>query len=312
MKAKIVFFGSSEFSARVLAVLFENFSVAAVVTRADQPVGRAATITSTPAAILAEKLNLKLLKPQKLNTAEFLAEIASLKPDLFLVVAYGKIIPQALLDIPKQGALNIHGSLLPKYRGAAPIHAALLNGETTTGITVMLMDAQMDHGPILRQREIKIGATDTFIELENKLAELAGKSITADIQKFTSGQLKSQPQNHGQATFTKIVSKEDGKIDWNRTAQEIFNQYRAYIAWPGVWTTFDSQILKITKCALAAAETSAKKPGEVFQSPENKILVKCGGGSVLEILELQLAGKKTTQVKDFLNGHKNFVGSTLI
>jgi methionyl-tRNA formyltransferase len=308
-KAKIVFFGSSHFSEKILAALSIKYEIVLVITQSDKPVGRKKIMQQTPVALLAKKLNLPLIKPENLKSEETAALIENSKADLFVVVAYGKIIPQQILDFPQMGAINIHASLLPKYRGASPIHSALLNGDKETGITIMLMDAQMDHGPVLSKGALAIDDKDTFPELEKKLAILAEKLILTALPKFISGKLKAKTQEHQQATYTKIINRQDGEINWNRPAFEIYNKYRAYIIWPGIWTKWNNKILKITACKIYKGHFPEKYIGKVFQE-NKKVFVSCQVGFI-EILQLQLEGKTAMPIANFLKGHKNFVGSLL-
>lgn len=304
----IIFFGTSEFSAQILNAVAAKYPVTAVVTQPDKPVGRKQIVTPSLVAKTSEALGLKILKPTSLKTEEVFSELSALKPDLFVVVAYGKIIPKNILELAVKGPINIHGSILPKYRGASPIHSALLNGEKETGITIMLMDEQMDHGPILLQESLEINPNDTFIELEKKLADLSEKLILQAIPDYLEGKLPPKEQDHSAATFTKIISKEDGKIDWNKTALEIYNQHRAYIVWPEIWTTFGGKILKIKNCRLAE-DPSDHNPGKVYQK-DGKVYVQAGLGS-LELLEVQPEGKNTMSVSSFVAGHKDFTGVEL-
>ena len=272
---KIVFFGTSEFSKEILKTLESNFEVLAVVTQPDRPVGRKQEITESPVSKEAHSLNIPALKPESLKDASALNELQELpKADLFVVVAYGQIIPQKVLDLAP--AINIHGSVLPKYRGASPIHAALLSGESETGISIMLMDEKMDHGPVLKIEKVKIEPTDTFIELEQKLCTLAKTLIIETANDFLEGKIEPQEQEHSKATFCKTISKEDGRIDWNTNVSEIFNKYRAYVQWPGLWTLFDGKILKIKKCLPNENKTTM---GVVSKDGE-KIVVGCQDASL--------------------------------
>ncbi len=302
---KIVFFGTSNFSREILKTLKQHFEVLAVVTQPDRPVGRKQEITESPVSKQARELNIPVLKPESLKDDSSLKELQVLpKADLLIVVAYGQIIPKAVLDLAP--AINIHGSILPKYRGASPIHSSLLSGETETGISIMLMDEKMDHGPVLKIEKVKIEPEDTFIELEQKLCELAKTLIIPTANDFLEGRIQPQEQDHSKATFCKTISKEDGRIDWNTNVAEVFNKYRAYIQWPGVWTTFEGKILKIKKCLPNTIKTTA---GVVSLNGE-KILVGCLDAS-LELLEVQLEGKNPTTASDFLRGHPNFVNTKL-
>ncbi len=308
---KIIFFGTSRFSAHILESLQKDFDIAAVVTQPDKPVGRKQEIQQSAVAEVAEQLKLKVLKPTTLKNPEIEAELKQLNPDMFVVVAYGKIIPQNILDIPAKGALNIHGSLLPKYRGASPIQSAILDGEKETGITIMLMDAEMDHGPSLLSGKVAIEPNETFTEVETKLCELAQQLIKEALEKYPTGQLTVQPQNHDQATFTKIITKADGKIDWNKSASEIYNQYRAFSKWPGVWTSYEGKIFKLIKIQPSSKELSSEvETGTVIKNGD-AYLVKAGAGYI-ELMEVQLEGKNNVSAKDFALGHKEFEGSKLV
>ncbi len=303
---KIVFFGTSEFSKEILKTLKESFEILAVVTQPDRPVGRKQEITESVVSKEARSLNVPIFKPENLREPSAFNELKALpKADAFIVVAYGHIIPRGILDLAT--SINIHGSLLPKFRGASPIQSAILSGETETGITIMLMDEKMDHGPILKMESVKIQPEDTFKELEQKLCSLAKEMIVPTINDFLEGKLKPTEQNHSEASFCQTITKEDGKIDWNTDVKDIYNKYRAFIQWPGVWTSFDGKILKIKKCL--ASEIKGTEPGIVFKQ-EDKIFVGCANGS-LELLELQLEGKNPTSVSDFVRGYPNFVNTKL-
>lgn len=307
---KIIFFGTSSFAAEALRGLAADSEIAidAVVTAPDKAVGRHQEITASPVAAAAAELGMTVMKPERLRDPEFLKLIAEHSPDAFVVAAYGKILPQALLDIPRFGALNIHGSLLPKYRGASPIQAAIAAGETTTGITMMLMDSEIDHGNMLAKYELDIPAEQTAPELESRLAELAREHIAADLKSYVNGGAQGVEQDHDSATFTEIIAKEDGAIDWNRPSSEIYNQFRAYYAWPGIHTSYDGKRFKILDCR--PSEVEAGLPvGAVFVK-EDRCYVTCGSGS-LELLEVQLEGKKAMSIADFLNGQTQFSGTML-
>ncbi|MDB4940146.1 MAG: Methionyl-tRNA formyltransferase [Candidatus Doudnabacteria bacterium] len=306
---KILFFGTSDFSAKILKALSNQFEIVGVVTQTDKAVGRKKEFRQSPVAIIAGELGFKVLKPQSLKNEEALNQIKALNADIFVVIAYGKIIPQNILDLAKQGAINIHPSLLPKYRGPSPIQSVLLNGEKETGVTIMLMDQLMDHGKILLQEKINIDPDETHAQLEDKLYTLSEKLILKTIPQYLDNQITPLEQNHDQATFCKIISKEDGKIDWIKPAAEIYNQYRAYSSWPGIWSTYNDQILKIKKITLTSHLLEQSIPGTVYKN-ENRIIVAAGKGSI-EILELQLEGKTTTTATNFILGHKDFIGSRL-
>ncbi|MHB8871552.1 MAG: methionyl-tRNA formyltransferase [Candidatus Doudnabacteria bacterium] len=303
---KIVFFGTSEFSKEILKTLKENFEILAVVTQPDRPVGRKQEITESVVSKEARSLNVPIFKPENLKEPSAFNELKALpKADAFVVVAYGHIIPKGILDLATP--INIHGSLLPKFRGASPIQSAILSGETQTGITIMLMDEKMDHGPVLKMETVSIGPQDTFRELEQKLCSLAKEMIVPTINDYLDAKLKPVEQNHSEASFCQTITKEDGKVDWNTDIKDVFNKYRAFIQWPGIWTTFDGKILKILKCS--ASSVKASEPGMVFEQ-DGKVFVGCTNGS-LEILELQLEGKNPTTISDFVRGYPKFVNTKL-
>lgn len=248
----VVFFGSSQLSAEILQKLIDDgrFEIKAVVTRADKPVGRAKILTATPVAVLAEQKNIPVLKPVKLDD-NFVDAILKLvrddsdligddNIDLFVVAAYGKIIPQTLLDIPKKGAINVHGSLLPKYRGASPIQSAILNGDEKTGVTIMLMDSEMDHGAMLAKSEIEISETETFETLEEKMTEVGGQLLIETLDKFLNNQIQAETQDETQATYCKLIKKSDGyfEIDNPPSLNKLDQMIRAYYPWPNVWTVW--------------------------------------------------------------------------
>ena len=297
----IIFFGSSNFSKIVLEKLNADFQVSLVVTKQPMPVGRKKILTKTPIAELAEALSIPYITPSSLKDMQVVETIKKANPELFVVVAYGKIIPQILLDIPTIGPLNIHGSLLPKYRGASPIQAALYNGDKTTGITIMRMDAQMDHGAIVKQFSLPISDTMTFPELEHSLAELTVAHISETITNVLSGTISEYPQVEQDASFTKIINKEDGRIDWNRSAIEIFNQFRAYIVWPGIWTMLNATKLRIKACRVAEQQYIGA-PGSIVIE-HHRLFVQCGTGA-LELLTVQPDGKQAMNATDFINGHR--------
>lgn len=306
---KIVFFGTTEFSAKILETLVKDYEVLLVLTQADKPVGRKQELQQSPVSAKAAELNLKTLKPESLKDEGIITEIKKIQPDFLVVVAYGKIIPQNILDIPAKGSVNIHGSVLPFYRGASPIHAAILNGEKETGISIMLMDEKMDHGPVLAIEKLEINPDERFEELEKRLADLAAGMINQTIRKFAGGEIQPQEQDHDKATFCKMITKEDGKIDWNKPAKNIYNMFRAYSKWPGIWTTWNNQILKLTSIKTSDSDFQ-KNPGDIVYD-NNRLYVQTGNKAI-EVLQLQLEGKKNLPVEEFLRGQKEFIDTKLI
>ncbi len=314
---KILFFGTSNFAVKILQGLIDSeHQIVGVVTQPDKPVGRKQEIQQSTVSEIAKQHNLHLLKPQTLKDIAVEEQIKDLNADLFVVAAYGKIIPKNILDLAPKGALNVHGSLLPKLRGSSPIQAAILEGLTETGNTIMLMDELMDHGPILAQKTVEINPDDTYQDLEQKMAESGQILLINSLPNYLNGTLLPQEQQHSDATITKIIEKANGKIDWSKSAQEIYNQYRAYFSWPGVWTNYKNQIFKIHKCTLYEVQDPQHKKyvtdfkaGTIQQEGKN-IFVVCGSG-FLQLQEIQLEGKKTTSPESFLAGHSDFVGTQL-
>ncbi len=237
-------------------------------------------------------------------------DFKKLNPDICIVAAYGKIIPKEYLEIPKYGFLNVHPSLLPKYRGPSPIQAAILNGDKETGVTIILMDEKIDHGPIIKTQKAKL-KSQNYEELEKELAELGTKLLIEILPKWIRGELKPKGQNHEAATFTKKFSWPDGKIDWSKSAEVLERQIRALNPEPGTWTEWDGKILKILDALLIPGKDDNLKTGEIFLTGSKQAAIKCGFDTSLLPKIVQLEGKKQVDIKDFLNGHKDFIGSKL-
>ena len=301
--------GTPDFSVPCLLSLIKNYNVKAVVTQPDKKVGRQQELSQSPIKKIALTHKIAVLQPDKVKgNAEFMEQIKSLQPDLIVVVAYGFILPQELLEIPKLGAINVHASLLPKYRGASPIQTAILNNEQETGVTIMLINEKMDEGDILAQVKIKIDTTETFTTLHDKFALLGANLLLEILPQYLGGQIKPQPQDDSQATYCQLITKEMGKINWRKSAQEIDRQIRAFTPWPGAFTFWNGKQLKISAVMVSTVEPSAEI-GKVFKFNDG-IGIKCGKG-VLEIIELQLESKKTMNFKEFLNGNPQIIGSLL-
>jgi methionyl-tRNA formyltransferase len=307
----IVFFGTSSFSAAILETLLadERCAVLAIVTSPDKPVGRKQIMQESAVAQVATAAAIPVHKLSSLRTSESASALTAYDADFFVVAAYGKIIPQNILDLPKHGSINVHASLLPAYRGASPIHGAILAGETQTGITIMAMDAEVDHGAMYAQHTIAIEPDECEPQLESRLAALSMKYISEDLQQIFDGSLKAVAQDHAKATFTKIITKEDGHINWMKSATEIYNQFRAYYEWPGIFAMYDGKRLKILDCQALPELTSTATPGTVIVQ-DHIVMISCGSGS-LQIITVQLEGKQPTLVNDFLNGRPHFIGSML-
>jgi len=318
---RIIFMGTAELSCASLGKLAgdKNFSVAAVVTQPDKPKGRELKVTPSPVKILAEKLNLPVLQPLKARDEQFIAELRELEPGLIVVVAYGQILPQMILDLPRFGCLNVHTSLLPKYRGAAPIQWAIANGDAETGVTIMKVDAGLDTGPILATRRTPILPADDSQNLHDRLAQLGAELLVETIPDFVAGKISPQPQPAEGSTYAAKIKKEDGQIDWNLPAEKIWNRLRAFTPWPGAFTFLRNaehcsanapkpQLLKIWK---AEAVEHAGRAGEILSADKSGILVGCGQNA-LRILELQREGGRRLTAEQFLAGFPIKTGASLI
>lgn len=314
MSYKIIFLGSPDFAVPTLEKLKQDkrFEIIAVFSQPDKKIGRNQIETSSAVKKRALELKIKVYTPENINTPANIAFIQSLQPDFLLTVAYGQIIAPEILKIPKIEALNLHGSLLPKYRGASPIQSALLNGENETGISIMRMITKMDAGEIFYQTKIAISKTDDAESLFQKISEI-GSKITPDIlAKIAKNELKTVSQNENDATYCKKIKKEDGQIDWqNETAQEILNKIRAYTPWPSCYTTFQDKTLKILKAHFLSSSNLIRGslPGTIIQSQNTIHIVTKSGTLIPEIVQLE--GKKPLQINDFIKGKPEFLISVV-
>ena len=284
---KIIFIGTSQFAVLPLENLIKKkYNIIKVITAPDKPTGRQQEITPSPIKQIALKYKLPFFQPEKI--AEITLEISKLKPDLIVLAAYGKIIPKDILGIPKFGCLNLHPSLLPKYRGPSPIQTAILNGEPETGITIMLMDEIIDHGPIIGQKNMAIASDENYQTLEKKLSQLAANFLIEILPQYLQNKIKPQPQNEGRTSYTKILTRQDGQIDWQQSAQVIARKIRAFYPWPGAWTDFNGKRIKILKAKAVDKKQEATLPTKK-------------GFLFLEIV--QPAGKKPMTGQEFFRGH---------
>jgi methionyl-tRNA formyltransferase len=305
MKYKIVFMGTPEFAVPSLSKLYESnlFDILSVYTQADKPVGRKQILTPPEIKVFALEKGLDIKQPIKIkNNNEVLEHLKSLDLDFIVVVAYGKILPKSILDIPKYGCINLHGSLLEKYRGAAPIQWAIANGEEKTGVTIMKMDEGMDTGDIYTKAEIKIDFEDTYITLSKKLSELGSNLLVETLLKIANNEISSIKQDNNFATIAPIIKKEDGLIDWNKSALSIYNLNRAFTPWPLTYTYFRDKTLKIIKC-LPINEEAKGIPGEIIDINKNDFSICTGNGKLL-VKMLQLEGSKEMSSGDFIRGQR--------
>jgi len=305
---RIVFFGTPSFSLPTLRSLLEGpDEVVGVVTQPDREKGRGRKIVISPVKELAFQSGVALFQPEKVKEEAFQEAMKGLRPDLFVVVAYGQILPKSVLQIPRYGAVNVHASLLPRYRGAAPIAWAILRGEEVTGLTTMVMDEGMDTGDILLQTEVQIGAQETCEDLHDRMAPLGAQLLSWTIEKMKAGDLQAVPQDHSKATDAPPLKKEDGHIRWEEQAEEIDRQVRAFNSWPGAFTKWKNRLLKIYR-GEKREKTPAGKAGEVVWVGSDFIEVAAGKDSYL-VKEVQLEGRKKTTVREFLLGHPISAGT---
>ncbi len=325
-RVSVIFFGTSDFAVPALKKLAfdSNYQIKAVITQPDKPAGRKQKLSASPVKIEAEKLGLKVIQPPHLTSPTRGEEKGGLFPpldgegeggvDIFIVASYGKIIPKSILKIPKYGVLNIHPSLLPKYRGPSPIQAAILNGDDETGVTIMKLDEEMDHGPVVASSKFKVDNSEHgYKKLHDELADMGAGLLVKILPEYISGKTKPVPQDHSKATFTKIITKTDGRIDWKKSAEEIDRQIRAYESWPVAWTTLDGKRLKIFEAAPADIPAEARTPSLIpgmIRDDNGPVFAFCRK-SAIEIKTLQFEGAKKIPAREFANGYRGLSGKIL-
>jgi len=308
----LVFCGTPHFAVPTLQSLVDaGFHVRMVVTQPDRPSGRGMTLTAPPVKQRAESLGLLVCQPDKIrNNAELRHDLENIAPRAIVVVGYGRIIPQWMIDLPPLGNINLHASLLPKYRGAAPVQWAIAQGEDVTGVTTMQIDAGLDTGDVLMQLEMPIGEQDTAVTLGPRLADLGAPLVVETLKALNRGAMLSTPQDDSRATLAPILKKEDGRVDFQRSAREIFNRLRGFQPWPGAWTHFRGKTLNITQAQPLPSGSDILDPG-TFKLDCDHLYVGCGDSSTLELLEVQPEGKRRMNVRDFSNGYKPRSGEKL-
>jgi methionyl-tRNA formyltransferase len=305
----LVFCGTPRFAVPILEKLVAaGFAVRLVVTQPDKPRGRGLELALSPVKQSALTLGLPVTQPEKIKTNdEFRFQLSAIHPDAIIVVGYGRIIPQWMIDLPPMGNINLHASLLPKYRGAAPIQWAIASGETVTGVTTMRIDAGLDTGDILQQKEIAIASSDTSETLAPRLSAVGADLMVETLRGLVSGNIHPQPQDSTKASLAPILKKEDGRIDFSRTALDICNRLRGFRPWPGAFTSFRGKNLQVWD-AKPVQRTVAE--GEFFVESDH-LLVGCGDGTALELVEIQLEGKKRMAARDFIHGYRLSSGEKL-
>jgi methionyl-tRNA formyltransferase len=301
---RIVFCGTPEFAVPSLRRLAERpeFFVEAVITQPDRPRGRGGHVSSSPIKETALELGLHVFQPETIksdSSQDFLKRVA---PDAVVIIAYGQIVPASLLTIPRLGWINVHGSLLPRYRGAAPIHWAIANGEKLSGLTTMQIDAGMDTGPTLLRREIDIGADETSPELAARMSTMGADLVAETLVRFDRGEISPVPQQEKEVSYAPILKKEDGRIDWTQTAQQIYNRMRAFTPWPGSYSTFREQTCHVWgRPVTTEIMNTPAAPGQII--PHGKeIQAVCGAETCLQLESIQIEGRKKISAREFANG----------
>jgi methionyl-tRNA formyltransferase len=301
-KINVIFFGTHNFAVEILKGLIKApfINVSKVITQPDRPIGRKKVLTPPPAKVFAEQNDIKVIQPANLKNID----LTQFEADLGITAQYGLLIPKNILNTPKHGILNVHTSLLPKYRGASPIQSALIAGETETGITVMQMTAGLDEGPILKQEKINIDPNDTYTTLDKKLSQAGAKIIAQTVLNFINGKINPQEQDDSKATFCRQMTRENGKIEWSNSAQQIYNLYRGLTPWPGVWTTWEGKKLKLLEIAPSNEEI---EQGKVLV--KNKQIFIGTNTKTIEVTKLQLEGKNAMDATTFINGFRTIEGT---
>ncbi|HEX5235324.1 MAG TPA: methionyl-tRNA formyltransferase [Silvibacterium sp.] len=312
---KIVFCGTPSFAVPTLkAVLRAGHKVALVATQPDRPSGRGMTLVAPPVKEVALAASLKLVQPERIKkNAEFRAQLEDIAPDVILVVAYGRIVPGWMLELPRFGNLNLHASLLPKYRGAAPIQWAVANGEPETGVTTMRLDEGLDTGEILMQRAMALAPDQTSADMFPRLAEMGAALMVETLEGLAAGTIEPRKQDGTQATYAPILNREDGRMHFQQPAMTIYNRWRGFQPWPGAWTMLKGKILAAHRLMPLDAGSISGGPDEpgAVRVEEGRLFVQCGESTWLELVEVQLEGKKRMQAADFLRGHSLRSGDRL-
>ena len=312
---RIVFFGTPEFAVPSLEALLDSGrEPILVVSQPSRPSGRGRKLQAPPVARLAQRRGIPVLQPRRVRSKAFLDTMRELRPQLAVVVAFGQIFPQKLLDIPDHGCINVHASLLPAYRGAAPIQAAIAAGEERTGVTIMKMDAGMDTGPMLGKAALEIGPEETAEELSGRLARLGGKILLSTLEALEEDRLRAEAQGEEGVSYAPQIRREDGLVDWTVTAEELAGRLRAFTPWPGLTAVLRGERVKLLRAEALAADAGGgeaegpSEAGRYLGLRGGRLAVRCGGGTVLGVGRLQRAGRKPLAARDFANGERLVVG----
>ena len=304
---RVIFFGTPDFAVSSLEAVHQaGHEIVQVVAQPDRPQGRGLRMHSPPTAQTARTLGIPVDQPSRLRDQEFLSRVTALKPDLGIVVAYGKILPQSLLEIPRAGFVNVHASLLPKYRGAAPIQRAIEAGETETGVTIMRVDAELDHGPTLAMELTEIGNDERASSLSARLASLGAMALTGTLSALEAGSSIELPQDHAQATYARKIEREEGRVSWQSTAKQLYDRFRAFDPWPGLFVDAGGELVKLLDVTKSEAEADFRA-GTIARSGPDSVAVATSKG-ILEVRQLQRPGKKPTHAVEYLRFRNLNVG----
>jgi methionyl-tRNA formyltransferase len=306
---RVVFMGTPEFAVPSLLALCEHYDVVGVVTQPDRPAGRGQTLTLSPVKVAALTAELPVFQPKTLRSPEAVGHLAEWEPSAIVVAAFGQILPTPVLELPAYGCLNLHGSLLPRYRGAAPMPAAILAGDPVTGVTLMQMDEGLDTGPILAQAEYPITALDTTTSLTARLSSLAAHLLIEKLPGWISGEIQAHPQDDSLATYCGPLEKEDGYLDWTRPAVHLDRQVRACDPWPGAYTTWQGRILKVLRARPRPDRPVEGEPGQVVALKPGIGVVS--GEGLLQLIDVQLSGKRVVDAEEFARGQRGLIGGML-
>ncbi|MEQ8453944.1 MAG: methionyl-tRNA formyltransferase [Sandaracinaceae bacterium] len=310
---RAIFFGTPQLAVPSLEAVHDVAEIVQVICQPDRPAGRGMKLRPPPVKERALALGLEVTQPKKVRTAEFAASLRALEADVAVVIAYGRILPQAVLDAPRRGCVNVHASLLPKLRGAGPINRAIVEGHAETGVCLMQMDAGMDTGPVITCAATPIGVDENAAELGTRLADMGAELLRAHLAEWVDGSLEVTPQDHDAATLAPLLKKEDGRIDWSLPAQRVHDLVRGMFPWPGAFTTIDGEVLKVHRTRLHDASGQLGAPGQVLSGnglAGDGLVVACGQGAVA-VERLQLQGKKKLDARDFLAGRPIAPGALL-
>ncbi|MFW5942495.1 MAG: methionyl-tRNA formyltransferase [bacterium] len=310
--SRIVFMGTPDFAVPALEALIDSQTVVGVVTQPDRPAGRGQSLRPSPVKVCADAHDIPLYQPASLRKREMAEPLARWQPEAIVVAAYGLILPAHVLQLPPRGCINVHASLLPRWRGAAPIQYALLAGDEQTGVSLMQMDEGLDTGPVFVRQAVTIDDRETAQSLHDRLAQLGAAMLREHLPAILRGERQAQPQNDDEATYAPMIKKEDGRLDWTQDSQSLDRRVRAMTPWPGAFTTWDGRRLKVLDVRPRPSSDPPGEPpapGTVWQA-DDEVFVVTGQGA-LQLLRLQLAGKSAMDVSDFINGHPHFIGSCL-